>query len=196
MKIRGKHGVLGRHAPRKIKEIRMYISPMSRPSWDAQPAVFVREAVRRPMMKIALEIEGLIDIEPHRRMPGAEGALLLQEAGLLIMGTSQFRPLGWDLAEDLSARHGLDILLLRFDAFQVSFDVRLSSRNEWLTHYRRWSVDGELWFTPMEDDGSAYIKASRYGLLLLDHPPYANAIQREVGLAPAGAAVAGQGSRV
>ena len=193
MKIRGVHGLLGHHAPRKIKEIRMYISPMSRPSRDAQPAVFVREAVRRPMMKIAQEIEGLIDIQPHHRMPGAEGSLLLQEAGLLIMGTSQFRPLGWDLAESLSARHGLEILLLRFDAYQISFDLCLRGRTAWLTQYRRWSVDGELWFVPAEDDGSPYVKSSRYGLLLLDHPPYANAIQREVGLAHAGPAAAGKG---
>ena len=193
MKIRGVHGLLGHHAPRKIKEIRMYISPMSRPSRDAQPAVFVREAVRRPMMKIAQDIEGLIDIEPHRRIPDAEGALLLQEAGLLIMGTSQFRPLGWDLAEGLSDQHGLDILLLRFDAYQVSYDLCLRSRAAWLMQYRRWSVEGELWFIPSQDDGSPYVKAGRYGLLLLDHPPFANAIQREVGLAQAGPAAVGKG---
>lgn len=155
--------------------------PVLRPTWDAQTLPLVREAVKRPMLKVAHEIGGLIDFNPHRRVPGAEGALLLQEGGVLVMGTSQFRPLGWELAEEISSRHGLDVLLLRFDAYRVTFDICMSSRSAWLTHYRRWSIDGELWFIPNNDDGSPYVKASRYGFLLLDHPPYATASQRDAG---------------
>ena len=129
--------------------------PVLRPTWDAQTLPLAREAVRRPMLKIAHEIGGLIDFNPHHRVPGAEGALLLQEGGVLVMGTSQFRPLGWNLAEEISSRHGLDVLLLRFDAYQVTFDIGMSSRGAWLTRYRRWAIDGELWFIPTEHDGSA-----------------------------------------
>ena len=158
---------------------------MSRPAGDTQTQPFVREAVRRRMLAVAHQIGGLIDLEPHHRLPGAGGGILLMERNLLVTGTSQFPPLGWDLAEDICLRHGLDILLLRFDAYQVSFDVCMHSRNSWLSHYRGWSADGELWFVPRTDDGSPYLKASQYGLLLTDHPPFASARQREAGLAAA-----------
>lgn len=160
----------------------MNFPTMSRPSWDAQPPTFVRDAVRRRMLQVAFEIGGLIDVEPHHRLAGTEGALLLQEAGLLIMGTSQFRPLACDLAEDISARYGLDVLLLRFDAYQVSFDICMCNRKAWLTHYRRLSVGEGLWLVPQEDGSGPNIRADRTGLTLTDHPAYAKAFQREVGL--------------
>lgn len=162
----------------------MNMPMLSHPIRDAWTLPLVREAGRRPMLKVAHEIGGLIDFVPHHRVADAERALLLQEAGVLIMGTSRFRPLGWDLAENISSRHGLDVLLLRFDAYRISFDICMKSRRSWLADYHRWSIDGELWFIPGEDDGSPYVKASRYGFLLLDHPPYATALQREAGIAP------------
>ncbi|WP_244309597.1 hypothetical protein [Sphingobium fuliginis] len=158
---------------------------MSRPAGDATTLPFVREAVRRRLFAVAHQIGGLIDFKPHHRIPGAEGGILLMERNLLVMCTSQFRPLGWDLAEEICMRQGLDILLLRFDAYQLTFDICMHSGSAWLSHYRGWSADGEFWFIPRVDDGSRYVKASRYGLLLTDHPPYANARQREVGLATA-----------
>ena len=158
---------------------------MSRPSWDAQPPTFVRDAVRRRMLQVAFEIGGLIDLEPHHRLAGTEGALLLQEARLLIMGTSQFRPLACDLAEGISARYGLDVLLLRFDAYQVSFDICMRNRDAWLTHYHRWSVGEGLWLVPEEDGSGPYMRADRTGLIVSDHPASANAIQREAGFAAA-----------
>lgn len=158
---------------------------MLRPTGDAQTLPFVREAVRRRLFAIAHQIGGLIDFEPHHRIPGAEGGILLMERNLLVMGTSQFRPLGWDLPEQLCMRHGLDILLLRFDAYRLTFDFCMHSRNSWLSDYRGWSADGEFWFVPRVDDGSPYLKASQYGLLLTDHPPFASARQREAGLATA-----------
>lgn len=158
---------------------------MSRPAWDAQPPTFVREAVRRRMLQVAYEIGGLIDFGPQRRLRDTEGALLLQEARLLIMGTSQFRPLAFDMAEDISARHRLDVLLLRFDAYQVSFDLCMGNRDAWFTHYHRRSLGAGLWLVPQEDGCGPYIKADRTGLILSDHPAYANAIQREAGFAAA-----------
>lgn len=156
---------------------------MSWPEAVAPTLPFVREAVRRRLFAIAHEIGGLIDFQPHHRIPGTEGGILLMERNLLVMCTSQFRPLGWDLAEDICLRHGLDILMLRFDAYQVTFDICVHSRNSWLSHYRGWSTDGELWFVPHVDDGSPYVRASRHGLLLTNHPPFANARQREAGFA-------------
>ncbi|EPR15498.1 hypothetical protein M527_13460 [Sphingobium indicum IP26] len=156
---------------------------MSRPAGDATTLPFVREAVRRRLFAIAHEIGGLIDFQPHHRIPGTEGGILLMERNLLVMCTSQFRPLGWDLAEDICLRHGLDILLLRFDAYQATFDLCMHSRSSWLSHYHGWSANGELWFVPHVDDGSPYVRAGRYGLLFTDHPPFANARQREAGFA-------------
>lgn len=158
---------------------------IARPAGDAQTLPFVREAVRRRLFAIAHEIGGLIDFEPHHRISGTEGGILLMERNLLVIGTSQFRPLGWDSAEEVCVRHGLDILLLRFDAYQLTFDICMHSRNSWLSHYRVWSAEGELWFVPRLDDGNPYVKVSRYGLFLTDHPPFASARQREVGLAAA-----------
>jgi hypothetical protein len=158
---------------------------MSRPAGDAQTQPFVREAVRRRLLAVAHQIGGLMDLEPHHRLPGAEGGILLMERDLLVLGTSQFRPLGWDMAEEIRLRHGLDTLLLRFDAYQATFDICMHSRNSWLRNYRGWSDDGELWFVPRADDGSPYVKASQFGLLLTDHPPFASARQREAGLSAA-----------
>lgn len=163
----------------------MNMSIMSRPAGGAQTPPLVRDALRRRMLAVAYQIGGLIDFEPHHRLSGAEGGILLMERNLLVMGTSQFRPLGWDLAADACSRHGLDILLLRFDAYQLSFDICMHSRSSWLSHYRGWSADGELWFVPCVDNGSPYVRASQYGLLLTDHPPFASARQREAGLATA-----------
>ena len=157
----------------------------ARPVVNAQTLPFAREAVRRRLLAIAHQIGGLTDFEPHQRVSGAEGGILLMERNLLVMGTPQFRPLGWDMAEEICLRYGLDILLLRFDAYQVSFDLCMHSRSSWLSHYRGWSADGELWFIPRVDDGSPYVRASQYGLLLTDHPPFASARQREAGLATA-----------
>ena len=158
---------------------------MSRPAWDAQTQPCVREAVRRRLLAVAHQIGGLIDLEPHRRVPGAEGGILLMERNLLIMATPQFRPLGWDLAEELCVRHGLDILLLRFNAYQLTFDICMHRRSSWLIQYLGWSADGEFWFVPPVDDGSPYLKVGQYGLLLTDPPPLASARQREAGLATA-----------
>lgn len=158
---------------------------MLRPTGDAPTLPFVREAVRRRLFAIAHQIGGLIDFQPQQRLPGAEGGILLMERNLLVLGTPQFRPLGWDLAEEIAVRHGLDILLLRFDAYQANFDICMHSLSSWLSHYHGWSTDGELWFVPPVDDGSPYVKASEYGLLLTDHPPFASARQREAGLAAA-----------
>ncbi|NYI22314.1 hypothetical protein [Sphingobium indicum] len=158
---------------------------ISRPAGDARTLPFVREAVRRRLFAVAHQIGGLIDFEPHHRIPGTEGGILLMERNLLVMCTSQFRPLGCDLAEEICTRHGLDILLLRFDAYQLTFDICMHSCSSWLSHYRGWSADGELWFVPRIDDGRPYVKASQYGLLLTDHPPFASARQREAGLAAA-----------
>ena len=157
---------------------------ISRPAGDARTLPFVREAVRRHLFAVAHQIGGLIDFEPHHRIPGAEGAILLMERNLLVMCTSQFRPLGCDLAEEICMRHSLDILLLRFDAYQATFDICMHSQSSWLSHYHGWSADGELWFVPHVDDGSPYVRAGRYGLLLTDHPPFASARQCEAGLAP------------
>lgn len=158
---------------------------MSRPAAGAPTLPFVREAVRRRLFAIAKRIGGLIDFEPHHRLPGAEGGILLMERNLLVMGTSQFRPLGWDLAEEICLRHDLDILLLRLNAYQATFDICMHNRNSWPSQYLGWPADGELWFVPCVDDGRPYVKVSRYGLLLTDHPPFASARQREVGLAAA-----------
>lgn len=180
MKIRGK-AVRSAAAPRRRKFIQMNYPMMSRPSWAAQPPTFIREAVHRRMLQAAYDIGGLIDFEPHHRFVGTEGSILLRESGLLIMATSQFRPLGWDRAEDISGRHGLDVLLLRFNAYQVTVDICMCSRNAWLSRYHRWSVAEELWFIPGEDNGSPYVKVGQSGLSLTDHPPYANARQRQGG---------------
>jgi len=158
---------------------------MLRPAGDAPTLPFVREAVRRRLLAITHKIGGMIDFEPHHRISGTEGGILLMERNLLIMATPQFRPLGWDLAEELCVRHGLDILLLRFNAYQLTFDICMHSRSSWLIQYRGWSADGEFWFVPPVDDGSPYLKVSQYGLLLTDHPPFASARQREAGLATA-----------
>lgn len=56
----------------------MDIGIMSRPAPGAQTLPLVREAVRRPMVKIAQEIGGPIDHFPERRFVNTDGALLLK----------------------------------------------------------------------------------------------------------------------
>lgn len=130
---------------------------------------FVREAVQRCMMKVARDIGGPIDMDPGRHLPGTEGTLLLPKANLLIGGTSAFRPLHWDRFSEAGDRYSLDMLLVRFDAYQQSFDIRLQGEPEWLANYQP-SFDCGLWFLPVDEGEQPSVKASRHGLVLL---PYA-----------------------
>lgn len=168
-----------------LEDFEMEIGIMSRPAPGAQTLPLVREAVRRPMIKIAREIGGQIDHFPERRFVNTDGALLLEEAGLLIMGTPMFRPIGGDLVAKIGARHGLNVLLLRFDSYHVSFDLRIRGLHEWLTRYRRWSRGGGLWFVPEDDGGLPYVRATRRGLIISSHAPFGNARQREEGITAA-----------
>lgn len=101
------------------------------------------------------------------------------------MGTPMFRPIGGDLVAQIGARHELNVLLLRFDSYHVSFDLRIRGPHEWLTRYRRWSGGEELWFVPENDGGLPYVRAIRRGLILSGYAPFGNARQREEGIKPA-----------
>lgn len=136
------------------------------PIADAQTLPFVRGAVHRSMMKVAHDISGPIDLDPGRALDGARGALLLPQANLLIVGTVVPRPLGEDLFAELGERHGLDLLLVRFDRHRLSFDLRFHRQAEWLSNYRQCSENGDIWFVPNDPFDHTAVLADRRGLSL------------------------------
>lgn len=134
------------------------------PIAGAQTLPFVRGAIRRHMLKIACAISGPLDQDPGRSVDGASGTIFLPQAKLLIAGTSISRPLGRDLFCALARRHGLDLLLVRFDRGQPSFDLRLHGRSEWLSNYRHCSEHGDSWFVPNDPRDRSAVLAGPRGL--------------------------------
>ncbi|CAD7339356.1 hypothetical protein SPHS6_02414 [Sphingobium sp. S6] len=143
----------------------MFDSTNAQPGTGALTIPFVRDAVQRAMIKVAWEIGGPINFDPALR----GGALLLQEANLLILGTSAFRPLGEQLFGQIGDLYGMDTLLVRLDACECSFDLRFHGKGEWLSNYRQTLLGGQVWFVPAHEDQSPTVRADSQGLFL--NPP-------------------------
>ena len=153
-------------APRHRKRKSLNNIIKAHPIAGAQTLPFVRGAVHRSMMKVAHDISGPLDLDPSRHLGGAHGALLLPEANLLIVGTVVPRTLGRDLFAELGDRHGMDLLLVRFDRYRPSFDLRFHRQSEWLSNYRQCSEHGDIWFVPNDPFDHTAVLADRRGLSL------------------------------
>lgn len=151
----------------------MFSSMNAQPCSGAPTIPFVRDAVQRAMIKVAWEIGGPVRFDPAF----GGGALLLQEANLLILGTSAFRPLGEQLFGQIGDLYGMDTLLVRFDAYHCSFDILFHGEGEWLSDYRQSLLGGQVWFVPAHEDQAFTVRADSQGLFL-NPPMLPNSFQR------------------
>lgn len=161
---------------------------MSRPVAGAQALPFVRPVLHRAMMKVAADIGGPIDLQPHKHLVGTENAVLLAEANLLIMGTSTACPVGLYDFDTPGVQHAMDVLLMRFDGRKVTFDIRLHRADEWLEHYDRCYWEGQFRFRPIDDENLPIINASRRGLVLSQNASLANLRRYDAGFGSAAVA--------
>lgn len=159
----------------------MFYVPVRRSAVDSVPLPRPRAAIMRAMMSVAREIGGPIDIDPGLRDEALDGGLLLPAAAVLIVGTTCYRPIGFSEAQTLGERTGLDIVLLRFDAYTVSFDIYLPSQRTWLVHCLRWRREGDVWFVPAVGTGP-YVRAGFNGLERVDEAPFLEPADRAIGM--------------
>lgn len=156
------------------KERYMFYIPsisMPRPAANIGPLPRPRDSVTRAMASIAVEIGGLVDIDPGLRDEALDGGLLLPAAAVLVVGTTCHRPIGFCEARAVGERTGLDIMLLRFDAYNVSFDTYFPGQRTWLVHCLRWRREGDVWFVPAVGAGQ-YVRARFDGLELVYEAPF------------------------
>jgi hypothetical protein len=140
--------------------------PQCAPNGEAQTLPFVRSSVQRAMMRIARDIGAPIDLDPSQHLTGTEGMLLLEQANLLIAGTSVTGPEVRERFAQIGDSHGLDLLLLRSGAWPQSLDIHFHRRREWLVDYRPAWFDDRLWCMPMLEDDQPGVRASVEGLIL------------------------------
>lgn len=146
---------------------------------------FPRDAIRRPMWKLAELIGGPVDINPDRQFANTEGGLLLPRANLLVLGTALPRPASGDAAATIADLHGLDVILVRFSAFAVQIDLRLQETGHWLDNCRLWKRGFALWLLTPES-GLPYVEVAANGLIRSAVSPYRDAHERAEGLVPCG----------
>ncbi len=65
--------------------------------------------------------------------------------------------------------YGMDILLVPFDVYECSFDLRFHGEGERLSNYRQTLLGGQVWFVPWHEDQSHTVRADSQGLFL--NPP-------------------------
>lgn len=144
-----------------------------------------RDAIRRPMWKLAELIGGPVDLNPARRFANTQGGLLLPRANLLVLGTALPRPALGDAAATIADMHGLNVILVRFSAFAVQIDLRLQETGHWLDDCRLWRRGSALWLLPREF-ASPYVEAAASGLIQSAVSPYRDARELYEGLVPCG----------
>lgn len=159
----------------------MIYTPIRRPALDAAALPRPRNAIIRQMRKVAAAINDVVDSEPGWTDPLLDGCLRLPAAEILIAGTACHRPLAFYEADRLAERTGFDVLLVRHDAYRITIDLRLQHMRSWLCGYRRWQLNGDFWLIP--DGDGPFVRASMLGLELGYAAPFADAAEREAGLA-------------
>lgn len=125
-----------------------------------------RSVIRRKMKMLARAIGGRIDDTPDYRYAYTSGTLLIEDARLLVMGTSLPHHLIAGHAQQVALRHGFDVIVLRIDAGLASCDFYFHERRAWLTDYRRWDEHPGLVFAPRTGMQKHLVQATPSGLML------------------------------
>ena len=160
----------------------MYFEPLVRPATGAPVLPRPRDTVMRKLSNLADIIGGPVDNQPERLDGRLGGTLILPEAGLLLATTTCHRPLCFSETRDLAYMTDLDVVLLRFDAHRLSFDIYAPQARALLIHYQRWQREGDPWFVPAVGRGP-YVRATSQGLEIGDVAPFIANSDRAAGLA-------------
>lgn len=155
---------------------------MPRSAGNVTSLPWIKAATQRALMKTAADIGGPVDLNPDRRFPGTENAILLEGANLLIAGTHTGPSIGLPDFREAAKRHGMDMLLARFAGSVMSYDIYRYRADDWLTGYQRAYCEGSFWFCPPDDTSLPFIKAGNRGLILSQHAPFANARRFDAGI--------------
>ena len=150
-----------------------YYMPVRRRILGASPLPRPRSAIHHRMIKIAAAVGGVVDLAPGRYDPLLDGCLLLPQAQLVIAATACLRPLLADEARKLIEATGYDLLLLRFNAYEIDYDLLVSDHEGWLERYTSRTGENGLEFVG-DTPRSPIVRASIWGLMTC-HPVAATA---------------------
>lgn len=118
------------------------------------------------MLKIAADIGGPVDLDPGRRFPGISNAILLECGRLLIAGTRSAPGIGLFEYAEAARPHGFDLLLVRNDGSDATYDIRHHQSGRWMTGYQRDDSDGSLRLCPLDNSDQRCIKVTARGLIV------------------------------
>ncbi|MEN3972146.1 hypothetical protein WJS89_05640 [Sphingomicrobium sp. XHP0235] len=144
-----------------------------------------RGATMRLMHALATLIDGGSNEKPVRCHPSIKHVIILQQAGLGIVGTDWCRPLLIAEACSLSQSLSTDVIVARSgDAIsKMSFDVHFCGHSRTFTDYRLWKDHPEQapWLIPSAGPGKC-VRLTANGLELANEAPFDDEIGRWRGI--------------
>ncbi|WP_298671502.1 hypothetical protein [uncultured Sphingomonas sp.] len=144
----------------------MYNMPIRRPNTGADPLPRPRQAIRNVMMKLAADIGGPVDLAPEQYDPCLAHCLLLPQAMLVIGGTPCWRPLVATEAARIADATGYDLILVRYDAGAVDYDLLFADHggDGWLERCTARRGERGLEFVPASP-AEPIVRVSQLGLV-------------------------------